>query len=157
MWQFRQFADAKDASFQGLRHGDTYNWDVVSTLARANRALTETNTMPETNFTVTQKSLVVAERGVAVPYSGELEALSKYAVRQPIMKALRADANRDLDALCFNAFNNTPLRYSVAGSSAGVLDTASSASLTNSIAFNTVHWKDIVDKMKERNIPRLVN
>jgi hypothetical protein len=87
------------------------------------------------------------------PYTGLLENLSKFAVRQPVMKALKADANMDLDALCHNQFNQTPLRYSVAGSSAGVLDSGSSASLTNSIAFNTIHWKDIVDKMRERNIP----
>jgi len=153
MWQFRQFADARDASFNGLRHGDNYHWDIVSTLSRANRAILETNTMPESNFTVTQGTLSVSERGVAVPYTGLLENLSKFAVRQPVMKALKADANMDLDALCHNEFNKTPLRYSVAGSSAGVLDSGSSASLTNSIAFNTVHWKDIVDKMRERNIP----
>lgn len=153
MWQFRQFADAKDASFNGLRHGDTYHWDVVGTLARANRALTETNTMPESNFTITQGTLTVSERGVAVPYTGKLEALAKFAVRAPVMKALKADANRDLDALCFNQFNNTPLRISAAGSSAGVLNTGSSASVANSHAFGPVHWKGIVDTMRERDIP----
>jgi N4-gp56 family major capsid protein len=153
MWQFRQFADARDANFDGQRQGNTFHWDVVGTLARADRALTETNTVGESNFTITQGTLTTSERGQAVPYTGKLEALSKFAIRQPVMKALRADANRDLDALCFTQFDKTCLRYSVAGSSAGVLNSGGSASLTNSIAFNTIHWKDIVDKMKERNIP----
>lgn len=66
MWRFRQFANAKDATMQGLRQGDTYHWDIVGTLARANRSLNETNTMPESNFTITQGTLSVLERGVAV-------------------------------------------------------------------------------------------
>jgi N4-gp56 family major capsid protein len=153
MWQFRQFCDAKDAGANGKHQGDTFHWDVVGTLARANRALVETNTMGESNFTITQGTLTTSERGQAVPYTRKLEDLSKFSVRQPIMKALKADANRDLDALAFTEFDKTCLRYSVAGSSAGVLTSNGSATLTNSIAFNTIHWKDIVDKMKERNIP----
>lgn len=65
-WQFRQFAQVKDATAQGLRHGQTYTWDIIGTLSRASRALTETNTIPESNFTIAQSTATVNERGVAV-------------------------------------------------------------------------------------------
>jgi hypothetical protein len=65
--RFRQFADAKDASqMQGKRAGATYTWDVVSSLGRADRTLVETNTMPESNFTITQGTLTMNECGVSV-------------------------------------------------------------------------------------------
>ena len=156
MEQFRQFCDARDASAQGKGHGQIFTWDQVGTLARANRALTETNTMPESQFRILQGTGTVVERGVAVPYTGMLEALSKFSVRQPIMKALKVDANRDLDALAFNQFNNTPLRYANSTATTGpatAFTTNGTATLTNSQAFATYDAKAIVDIMRERNIP----
>ena len=156
MEQFRQFADARDASAQGKGHGQIFTWDMVGTLSRANRSLTETNTMPESNFIVKQGTGTVVERGVAVPYTGMLEALSKFSVRSPIMKALKADANRDLDALAYNQFNNTPLRYAsstATNDAATAFTTNGTATLTNSQAMGTYHVKQIIDKMRERNIP----
>lgn len=156
MEQFRQFADARDASGQGKGHGQTWTWDMVGTLSRANRALTETSVMAESNFTIKQGTGTVVERGVAVPYTGMLEALSKFSVRQPIMKALKADANRDLDALAYLQFNNTPLRYANSTATTGpatAFTTNGTATLTNSQALATYDIKAIVDIMRERNIP----
>lgn len=156
MEQFRQFADARDASAQGKGHGQIFTWDMVGTMSRADRGLTETNTMPESGFTIQQGTGTVLERGVAVPYTGMLELLSKFAVRQPIMKAIKADANRDLDALCFKQFNLTPLRYASSTTTndpTTAFTTNGTATLTNSNAFSTSNWKGIIDIMRERNIP----
>ena len=87
------------------------------------------------------------------PWTGMLDSMSKWPIRQPVMKALKADANRDLDQLASVAFNTTVLRYSVVASSAGIMSTDGTATASNSHAFETIHWKDIVDKMRERNIP----
>ena len=50
--KFRQFANVKDASFQGKKKGETYHWDVFSQAATQGGTLVETNTMPETQFTI---------------------------------------------------------------------------------------------------------
>jgi len=63
MSRFRQFADVKDASQQGKGKGQTFTWDVVGNVAAAGGTLTETNTMPETQFTITQATLTVNEYG----------------------------------------------------------------------------------------------
>lgn len=47
-----QFADVKDASQQGKGKGQTFTWDVVSNASASGGTLVETNTMPETQFTV---------------------------------------------------------------------------------------------------------
>ena len=50
--KFRQFSDVRDASQQGKKMGDIFTWDVFSDVSNPGGVLTETNTMPETNFTI---------------------------------------------------------------------------------------------------------
>jgi hypothetical protein len=50
--KFRQLCDVKDATQQGKSKGDTFHWNVYSDVATAGGTLTETNTMPETQFTI---------------------------------------------------------------------------------------------------------
>jgi len=57
--KFRQFADVKDAAHQGLNKGDTFHWNVYSKAATKGGSLLETNTMPETNFTITQGTMTI--------------------------------------------------------------------------------------------------
>ncbi len=61
-----QFCDAKDAAGKGLNKGDKFYWNVYSDVATAGTDLAEDDTMPETNFTVTQNSLTIGEMGNSV-------------------------------------------------------------------------------------------
>src|SRR3954468_306229 len=87
--KFRQFCDVKDASQQGKGKGNTFTWDTVSNVATQGNSLLETNTMPETNFTIQQGTLTITEYGNSVPYAGKLEDLSQFSVRDVVMKALK--------------------------------------------------------------------
>lgn len=156
MTRFRQLADVKDASQQGKKKGDTFTYDVVNDITTTGGTLTETSTMPEGKFTITQGTVTINEYGQAVPYSGKLEALSKFDVRKPIMQALRNDTAKTLDRATHAQFNLTPLRVVPASSTSTTslaLTTNGTATVTNSIAFRSAHAKLIVDLMKERNIP----
>lgn len=64
MSRFRQFCDMKDAVGKGK--GQTYTWDIVQDVATAGGTLVETNTMPETNFTIIQGTLTITEYGNSV-------------------------------------------------------------------------------------------
>lgn len=153
--KFRQFASIKDAWGKVERSGQTFTWDTVPMLSRASRALTETNTIGQGNHTVIQGTLTINERGFSVPYSGFLESLAMFNVRQPIMKVLKDDTARDLDALCHQQFNATPLRV-VSTSSADTaftLTTNSTATATNTTLLSKINARAIVDGMKGRNIP----
>jgi len=155
--RFRQFCDAKDAG--GKNKGQSFTWDIVQDVATAGGTLVETNTMPETNFTIIQGTLTITEYGNSVPYSGKLEALSKFEVRKPVMQALRNDAKKTFDRAAYAQFYLTPLRVvpTLSTSTSGVtLTTNGTATLTNTVAYNNNHAKAIVDLMKERNIPAYV-
>lgn len=154
--KFRQFCDVRDASQQGKKKGDSFTWDVFSDVSTPGGVLVETNTMPETNFTITQGTLTVTEAGNSVPFSGKLDNLSKFPVMELIQKVLKNDAVKSFDRLAWNQFNQTALRaIPVAGTdtAAVTLYTNGTVTGTNNVAYNNAHAKSIVDAMKERNIP----
>jgi N4-gp56 family major capsid protein len=152
--KFRQFADVKDAA--GKNKGESFTWDTVSNVAVQGGTLVETNTMPETQFTITQGTLTINELGNSVPFTNKLESLSQFSVAAPVTKALRNDAMKVIDALAHQQFNRTPLRVvptTQNSTTAVTLTTNGTATVTNSVAMGKGHVKAIVDIMKERNIP----
>jgi N4-gp56 family major capsid protein len=154
--KFRQFCDANDFTDKGLHKGQLFTWNVFSDVATQGTTLTETTTMPETNFTVAQGTGTVAELGNSVPYTGFLDDMSKQPVQEIIRKVLKNDAKKSLDTLAYNQFNATPLRVCPATNTttdAVTLTTNGTCTLTNSVAFGKNHVKAIGDLMKERNIP----
>ncbi len=154
--KFRQFCDVHDASQQGKKKGDIFTFDVYSDVATAGAVLVETNTVPETNFTIVQGTLTITEGANSVPFSGKLDNLSKFPVTQVIEKVLKNDCVKFLDRLAWTQFNQTLLRViasSGTDTSAVQLYTNGTVTGTNNVAYNNGHAKSIVDTMKERNIP----
>lgn len=82
--RMRQFADVKDPEHQGLHKGATFHWNVYSDVGTAGASLTETNALPETNFTITQGSLTITEYGNSVPFTEKLDNLSEQPVKEII-------------------------------------------------------------------------
>jgi len=158
--KFRQFADVRDASQQGRKKGDTFTWDVFSDVVTPGAVLTETNTMPETNFTIVQGTLTITEYGNSVPYSGKLDNLSKFPVIELIQKVLKNDAVKTFDRAAWAQMNTTLLRVCPVGGSSSTgaiaLTTNGTASGTNSDPYSNLYAKTIVDTMKERNIPAYI-
>jgi N4-gp56 family major capsid protein len=154
--KFRQLCDAKDGTDKGLHRGAQFYWDVYSNVSTQGRRLSETVPIPESGFTVSQKSLTVTEAGNSVPYTGLLTDLAKHDVVSIIDKTLKDDARKYFDIEAFLQFKNTQLRVaptSGTSTTAVTLDTAGTCTTTNNLALGTGHVKAIVDLMKERNIP----
>lgn len=152
--KFRQFCDIRDAFGSVKRTGQTFTWDTVPMMSRANRALTETNTIPQGNHTILQGTLTMSERGFSVPYTEFLESLAMMSVRQPIMKVLKYDALCDIESLVHQQFNATPLRVAATATGDNVtLTTNSTATLTVSQQISHTNVKSIIDTMLDRDIP----
>ena len=155
MSKFRQFCDVKDAAHQGLSKGDTFHWNVFTDVGTQGDTLTETNTMPETNFTITQGTMTITEAGNSVPYTGKLDNLSEQPVTEIINKVLKNDATKFFDNQAATEFAKTQL-IATGSASTFALYTNGTATGTNA-ALNTFHVAAIVDTMKERNIPTYAN
>ena len=154
--KFRQFCDVKDAAHQGLHRGDTFHWNVFSDVGTQGSTLTETNTIPETSFTIAQGTMTITEAGNSVPWTGKLDDLSEQPVAEVIRKVLKTDAKKAFDNLASAEFNKAALRVAPTGgtsATAVTLTTNSVCTITNTLALSNNHVKSIVDIMKERNIP----
>jgi hypothetical protein len=157
--KFRQLCDAKDGSQKGLHRGARFYWDVFSNVGTQGRRLSETSPIPQTGFTVSQKSLTITEAGNSVPYTQKLSDLGKHDVVSIIDMTLKDDARKYFDIEAYLQFNNTKLRAAPTSgnnTAAITLDTNGTCSTTNNLALGTGHVKAIVDTMKERNIPPFV-
>jgi N4-gp56 family major capsid protein len=156
MCKFRQFCDVKDATQGGKHRGDTFHWNVYSTIATDGTTLTETTTMPESNFTIVQGTLTMTEAGNSVPFTSKLDNLSEHPLTEIINKVLKFDARNFFDTQAHAQFMLTPL---IAAPDAGTSTTAIALTLntvatqTSTIALRKGHVVAIVDTMKERNIP----
>ena len=154
--KFRQFCDVKDAAHQGLHRGDTFHWNVFSDVGTQGSTLVETNTIPETSFTIAQGTMTITEAGNSVPWTGKLDDLSEQPVAEVIRKVLKTDAKKAFDNLAADQFNLAALRVAPTGgtgTSALTLTTNGACAITNDVALGSAHVKTLVDIMKERNIP----
>ena len=152
MSRFRQFADIKEG--KGKAKGDLFNWNIYSDVEDDGGKLDETNTMPETNFTVAQAQLVVTEFGNSVPYTKKLDDLSRHPVKEVIHKVLRHDARKTLDRAAHEQFDSTTVTLSPTGGTDPVAVTVETggSTITNDVALSKEHIKSIADIMKERDI-----
>jgi len=151
MVRYRQFADAREAF--GLGKGETFNWNVYSDVQTQGGTLAETATMPESNYTITQSSLIITEYGNSVPYTKKLDDLSEHPVTEIIHKVLKNDARKALDAATNAQWELTPLR--VVGDSATTISVTENGVPSGAPTgeFLDAHSKLIADEMAERDIP----
>jgi len=153
--KFRQFCDVKDASQQGKKKGDQFHWDVYLDIATQGTTVAETNTVPESNFTIVQGTLTIDEAAHAIPYSGKLDDLSEHPLTEIINKVLKNDAKKFFDISAHAQFDTCLLRvYPTGGTATDAVTLATTGTVggTSTKALNTGHVKAIVDLMKERNI-----
>ncbi len=155
--RFRQFCDIEEAL--GKEVGDTFQWNVYGDAAADGGALVEGDVMPETDFAITQASVVMTEYGVAVPYTGKFDDLSEHPIRTIIHKTLKNAARRALDTAAHAQFDATNLLVK-AGADGTVVDgiafTDDGVDISgglNSVDLTKEHVKLIADLMEERNIP----
>ncbi|MCP5087931.1 MAG: hypothetical protein GY952_14150 [Rhodobacteraceae bacterium] len=154
--KFRQFCDVEDAVDSGKHRGETFNWNVYLDISTQGTALQETEKMPESNFTILQRSLTVTEYGNSVPFTAKVESLGKHDVVRVIDKTLRNDARKCFDIECYEAFDACDLRVgatSGTSTTAVTIETGGASTITNDVALGTGHIKALSDAMIERNIP----
>jgi N4-gp56 family major capsid protein len=150
--RFRQFCDAKEAFGTGV--GEYFNWNVYSDVTDEGRALEETETMPETGFTISQGQVIVTEYGNSVPYTKKLDDLSEQPVTEVIHKVLKNDARKALDRAAYNQFVNTStgiVATSTSATAATITENGTPTVATNKLTAD--HVKIIADELAEREIP----
>jgi hypothetical protein len=149
--KFRQFVWLKEAF--GKNKGESVNWDKIANVATIGGRLVETSSMHETSQAVTKGTLTVDELGNSIPFTYKIETLSEPQVTEFIRRGLMQDMAKVVDAEVQAQFNVTPLRYVGTSASGYALTTNGTATATNTSAFNTYHFKNMADELRNRLVP----
>jgi hypothetical protein len=146
-----QFVTIKEAF--GKQSGQTVNWLKVGNANAYGGLVNETDTMPETDQTLTWGTLTVDEYGLAIPYTFKMEALSEFDVKGIMKEGLLNDHVKVYDGCIERQFNLTPLRYVGITTTSGSLTTDSAATVTNTSVLNSYHVRKMRLELEKRNIP----
>lgn len=156
LMKFRQFVDIKEGF--GLGVGAELKYDKISKVNTAGGTLIETNIMPEHNFTIGRGTIVLSEWGNAIPYTGKLDAISQFDVQNPIMRVLRDDMSQTLDKAACTEFKKTQRKYTCLTTATGTFYSVAANETLGSVLAKAspeaFHFKEVVDELKKRNIPK---
>lgn len=128
-------------------------WNIYSDITTQGATVLETNTVPESNFTITQGTLTIGEYANSVPYSSKLDNLSAHPVREIINKVLKNDALKAFDNAAYAQFDATKLLVVATATLVTTFYTNGTCTATNSYGLEKEAFADMIDWMKERNIP----
>lgn len=159
LMRFRQLCDVKEAI--GTRKGNTFCWDIFSNIATAGtQGLTESNAMPTTSFTIAVGTCVVTEYGNSIPLTRKMKDMSQPEIQQILRNTLVNDMAKTIDKAVWAKLCATLLVAQASG--AGGTDTSNivlyengtgTSDAAGTAGLSTGHVLNIVDAMKERNIP----
>lgn len=152
MFRFRQFVDVKEAI--GKNRGNTWLYDKISNVATQGGTLVETNTIPQTNYTVLQGTGSITEYGNSVPYTGKLEVLGQFQIEPVTEQKLRDDMVKVLESACGSQYTATQFVAVASTTSSVVFSTNGTASATSTANLTGSNTRQIVDFMKKKLVPR---
>jgi len=146
MMRARQFV--RKESGYGKHKSDTLLFDRISNVATAGTTIAELSKMPETNFAITQGSVIVNEFGNSIPYTGKLDALSEFSVSNIVLKALKNDMAKALDRAAMVELQTCQVKYAATGTDSaptGTFDTDGTQSTAFTRDVQAFDVKEIVD------------
>ncbi len=142
---------------QGKNKGDTILLDLTSDLdggtTPADYLLSETDLVPESTFTVSQKTVTMQDYGRAVPFTKKLSDFSEWQIENIIEKKLKRQAAKVLDKLVAAAFRSGDYCYIPTGAATYTLDTDGVPSSQATANLSVWHIETIRDLMRQMNIP----
>lgn len=152
MYVFRQFVDIKEDF--GKNSGDTIEFDKQLRIDTRGGTLTETATMPKNRIKFFTGSVVVNEYGNGVNYTGKLETLAEFNMRDRYQRGLVDDQKDTIDRAVATQFQQAQLK-------AVATNTATTSFFSNGTATGNAganisdkNWRDIVDEMGVKLIPK---
>ena len=150
--KFRAFTDVSSAI--GARNGESFLYDKISNIQTQGSSLTETSTVPKSNFLITQGSLTLKEWGNSIPYTFKVDKLSQLSVPDNIRTALRNDWSKVLDSAVKAQFVSADFKVVITTTAATTITSDGTATSTATGNTSDKNIRDIVDDMKKKNCPK---
>lgn len=158
MMRYRNFCDIQEAI--GYGKGENFNWNIYGDLKDDGGELKENEAIGETSFSISQATLKITEYGNSVPFTKKLDDLSKHPAQEVIKKNLKRSCAKVLDKEAHKKFAETLVKVCPTGGNDAdsvAITEDGTASAKNDAALSLTHVKEIIDEMKERDIPGYEN
>lgn len=152
MYVFRQFVDIKEDF--GKNKGDTVEFDKQLRIDTRGGTLTETATMPKRKIKFMKGSVVVNEYGNGVDYTGKLETLSEFNMKDKYQKGLVDDQKDTIDRAVATQFQSAKYKAVCTNTATTVFTTDGTATITSTANPSDKSIRDIVDQMGIYQIPK---
>lgn len=152
MQKFRQFCDMESAA--GANRGNKVFFDKISNISTAGGTLTETDTIPKRNYTITQGTLTMTEYGNSIPYTQKVKTLSDIMVPETVRTVLTNDMRVVLDSAAATQFMTNDYIATITNTATTTFGTAGTALATAGANMSDKNVRDIVDRMKILLIPK---
>ena len=153
--KFRAFTDVSSAI--GAKNGESFLYDKISNIQTAGASLTETSTVPKSNFLITQGSLTLKEWGNSIPYTFKVDKLSQLSVPDNIRTALRNDWSKVLDSAAKTQFVAADYKVVITTTASTTITSDGTATATATGNTSDKNIRDVIDDMKKKNVPRRAN
>src|ERR1700722_14690472 len=151
-FRFRQFIDVKEAI--GKNRGDTWLYDKRGNVTTQGTILSETNTIPQTNFVVGQGTGQIVEYANSVPYTGKLEALGQIMIEPAVEQSLRDDMVKTLESAAGAQYTATDFVAVMSATNSVVIGTNGTATGTATADLTGANVRSVVDFMKKKLVPK---
>jgi len=126
----------------------------ISNISTSGGTLVETDTIPKRQFTITQGTLTITEYGNSIPYTLKARTLSDVGLPEIVRTVLRNDMGVVLDSAAAAQFDASDYVATIVNTATTTFGTASAALATQTADMSDKNVRDIIDKMKQLNIPR---
>lgn len=149
---FRQFLDVHEAI--GKKRGDTFHWDLAGNVVTQGGTLTETSTIPETEFNTQQGTATVGEYGNSVPFTFKLDAMGQFELPSTVEMRLRDDMTKVLESAAGAKFTAGDIVGVCVTTGSFAITTNGTATETATADLTTYNVKQAVDFFKKANTPK---
>lgn len=109
--------------------------------------LSETDRIPEDEYSISTTSITVGEIGRAVPYTGLSEDLSHFDISNSIQRKLRDQIKQSLDTKAALTFKTTKIKYAITGVASNNIATDGTFGATSTDNMSVFHAEEIRDYM----------
>lgn len=150
--RFRQFVDAEPSA--GANRGEKVFFNKISNISTAGGTLTETDTIPKRNFTITQETLTLTEYGNSVPFTLKARTLSDVQLPDIVRTVLQNDMAKVLDSAAATQFKTNDYIATITNTATTTFGSAGTALATAGANMSDKNVRDIIDRMKTLNIPK---
>lgn len=132
----------------GKNKGESLSFTRFTNITEPSSAeLVELQPIPEVAFSLATSSFTVAEYGIAVPYTGKLEALAKHNIKNIVQRTLMEQKRLVMDSLALTNMKLARVKYVPTSNSGGTPTYDGTVALTAQEALTYWHLEDISSLM----------